>query len=380
MAGPSIDIIQSDAADADFVDLPYQLYKDEPSWQAPLRMERTHQISPDHNPVARQMRPTFIKARRNGQTIGRISAFINADYDKHYGADTVFFGYFDCIEDVAVEDALLGKAIDWAKATGRQKILGPCMWSVNEEVGLLVSGFEHPNVVMMPFGRPQHQIAVERHGFGKAIDLYAYIADLRDGAPKNRIVKRLCRIPQNDPDIHWRPLDRKNFDRDVAIAFEIFNDAWSGNWGFVPFSEEQFKKMAADMKPIMFDEGCQIGFIDGEPAAFIWMIPDVNAAASGLNGRLFPTGWARFLYRVKTKKVRMGRIPLMGLRKKYHGNPRGTGLVTQICYDSFEGGHAQGFDACELSWILEGNESMKAICNLASAELYKTYRMYERAL
>lgn len=380
MAQSSIDIQQSDRPDVRFVDFPYTLYQGEPAWRPPLRMERRHQISPKTNPVAGQMQSVFFTAHRDGRMVGRISAFINTEHDRHHGGNTAFFGYFDCEADPVIEDGLLKAAIDWARSQGRDRILGPCMWSVNEEVGLLVDGYDEPNVVMMPYGRPHQKTAVERNGFEKTIDLYAYKADLRDGAPKNRIVKRLCRVAQRDEAIVWRKLDRKNFDADVGMALEIFNDAWADNWGFIPFSETQFRHMAKDMKPIMFDEGFQIGFIDEEPAAFIWMIPDVHSAAEGLNGRLLPFGWAKFLYRIKARKVRMGRIPLMGLKRKYHGTSRGTGLVTQICYDSFEGGAAQGFEDCELSWILEGNESMKAICDLAGAKLYKTYRMYERAL
>lgn len=384
MAATPIAIKQSAASSADFVNFPYVLYANEPAWRAPLRMERRHQISPKTNPASANMQPCFFEARREGAMVGRICAFINREYDALQGPNTpnktAFFGYFDCEDDAAVEDALLTAALNWAREQGRAALLGPCMWSVNEEVGVLVDGYEHPNVVMMPFGRPHQKLALERHGFVKAIDLFAYRSDLTDGAPKNRLVNRLCGVAQKDPNITWRSLDRKNFKRDVSMALEIFNDAWSDNWGFIPFSDTQFHHMAKEMRPIMFDEGFQIGFIDGEPAAFIWMIPDVHSAAEGLNGRLLPFGWAKFLFRLKAKRVKMGRIPLMGLKKKYHGGRRGTGLVTQICCASYDGGAAQGFEACELSWILEGNESMKAICDLADAELYKTYRMYERAL
>lgn len=380
MSLAAIDIRQTSAAEASFIALPYSLYRDEPAWRAPLRMERRHQINAKYNPAARHMYSAFFTAYREEKPVGRICAFTNDEHDRHHGGSTAFFGYFDCENDPEVEDALLAAARDWARDAGRERIVGPCMYSVNEEVGLLIDGFEHPNVIMMPFGRPHQAEALNRNGFDKAIDLYAYKADLQNGAPDNAIVRRLCRTAQRDPNITSRPLDRRNFQRDVALALEIFNDAWSDNWGFIPFSEEQFRHMAKDMKPIMFDEGFQIGFIDDEPAAFIWMIPDVHDAARGLDGRLLPFGWAKFLYRLKAKRVKMGRIPLMGLKKKFHHTSRGRSLVTQICCDSFDGGAAQGFESCELSWILEGNESMQAICDLADAELYKTYRMFERAL
>jgi hypothetical protein len=254
------------------------------------------------------------------------------------------------------------------------------MWSVNEEVGLLVEGFDHPPAVMMPYGHPYYVDAITRNGFGKSIDLYAYLADLTDGAPSGRLVEALRQKAENDSGLTWRSMNRRDFMGDVRLARDIFNDAWSGNWGFIPFSEEQFGHMAKEMRPIMFAQGFQIGFVDDEPAAFIWMIPDLNEAFKGLDGRLLPLGWAKLMWRIKAKKVTKGRVPLMGLKRKFHKGRRGVALTTKICSDAFDAGKAQGFTQCELSWILEGNRSMTGICEMVGAEQYKTYRMVEAEL
>jgi hypothetical protein len=379
MAKAAFEISESDQADGDFISLPFTLYEGEMMWRAPLRFERKAQLSAK-NLTRTGISARFFVARHDGQAIGRIAAFTNAAHDSVYGGCTAFFGYFDCADDPELADALLNSAKTWARAQGRTHLRGPAMWSVNEEVGLLVEGFDHPPAVMMPYGHPYYVDAITRNGFEKSIDLYAYLADLTDGAPSGRLVEALRQKAENDSGLTWRSMNRRDFMGDVRLARDIFNDAWSGNWGFIPFSEEQFGHMAKEMRPIMFAQGFQIGFVDDEPAAFIWMIPDLNEAFKGLDGRLLPVGWAKLMWRLKAKKVTKGRVPLMGLKRKFHKGRRGVALTTKICSDAFDAGKAQGFTQCELSWILEGNRSMTGICEMVGAEQYKTYRMVEAEL
>ena len=379
MATDRLDIQAMDEANSAFIDLPYRLYKGEPHWRPPLRMERKAQIGPK-NPARAEITAKFFLALRDGRVVGRIAAFTNALHDAEHGAGAAFFGYFDSEPDPAVQDALLEAAKAWGRSQGRTRIVGPAMWSVNEEVGLLVDGFDHPPAVMMPYGHPHMVEAIERNGLSKAIDLYAYRADLTHGAPSARLVKNLCKKAREDEGLTWRSLNRSDFMGDVHMALEIFRDAWSENWGFIPFPDEQFTHMAKEMRPIMFGSGFQIGFIDGEPATFIWMIPDVNQLVRGFEGRLLPVNWAKLLWRLKAKKVTKGRVPLMGLKRKFHKGRRGVALTTMICSEAFDAGQAQGFTQCELSWILEGNRSMTGICEMVGADLYKTYRMVEGPL
>jgi hypothetical protein len=379
MADAALDISGSDQADRDFLTLPYTLYAGQPSWRAPLRFERKAQLN-DKNPTRATITAKFFVARRDGEAVGRIAAFINTAHDDIHGVGTAFFGYFDCGDDPALADALLEIAKTWAREQGRTYLRGPAMWSVNEEVGLLVDGFNHPPAVMMPYGHPYQVAAIERNGFEKATDLFAYLADLTNGAPDTRLVKALCKKAETDAGLTWRSMNKRDFMGDVKMAYDIFHDAWSDNWGFIPFSEKQFTHMAKEMRPIMFGPGFQIGFIDGEPATFIWMIPDLNEVVKGLNGHLLPFGWAKLLWRIKAKKVTKGRVPLMGLKRKFHKGRRGVALTTKICSEAFDAGQAQGFTQCELSWILEDNSSMTGICEMVAAEKYKTYRMVEAIL
>jgi len=175
-------------------------------------------------------------------------------------------------------------------------------------------------------------------------------------------------------------MNTKDFMGDVEIIMDIFNDAWSENWGFIPFSDEQISHMAKEIKPIMFKEGLWVGEIKGEAVAYIWMIPDLNSALKGLNGKLLPFGWAKLIYRLKVKGVKQARIPLMGLRKEWHNTRKGLAIVAKLCETVFEAGRKKGFTHCELSWILEDNHGMIRICDQADAKPYKTYRMYEKTL
>jgi hypothetical protein len=379
MTYASIDIVESDSANSEFLSLPYRLYRGEAHWRAPLRMERKAQIGPK-NPAFNAITPRFLVAKRGPDVVGRLAVFLNAAHDAAHGSGTAFFGYFDCEDKAETADLLLSKAKQWAREQGCVRLRGPAMWSVNEEVGLLVKGYDYPPAVMMPYGHPYQKELFENNGFHKVVDLYAYRADVSGGAPQGKLVQGLRRKALDDPGLSWRSLNTSDFMNDVRMARDIFNDAWSDNWGFIPFSEAQFTHMAKEMKPIMFKSGFQIGFIDGEPATFVWMIPDLNEATNGLDGHLFPVGWAKLLWRLKTKKVGQGRIPLMGLKKKFQKGRRGVALTTQICSDAFDAGKAQGFHHCELSWVLEDNRSMKGICDLVGADHYKTYRMVEATL
>jgi len=363
-----------------FLDLPYSLHKGDPNWRAPLRFERAAQLNPRKNPAAKPITYQFFLAYKDGQPVGRIAAFINAAHDAHYKDNAGFFGYLDSARDPKVIPALLKAAEDWVAAKGRDKIFGPAMWSVNEECGLLIDGFDTPPSVLMPYGRPDYQTSVEGYGFTKAVDMYAYMQDLHAGYPRSRIIQAMVGYAESNPSLTWRKLDKSNFLADIKIAMDIFNDAWSGNWGFIPFTPEQIIHTAKEMKPILVHDAFWIGCIDNKPVAYVCMIPDINEAAKGFDGRLLPFNWAKFLWRLKVRKIKRLRLPLMGLRREWHNKRKGVALTTKICEMAYAGARDNGYTHCELSWILEDNEGMKGICDQAQAVHYKTYRMYQKTI
>lgn len=379
-APPEIIEVKTSRDEAEFLGVPYDLYNGEPTWRPPLKFERKGQLSQKSNPAATHLTRQFFLANRDGKTVGRIAAFINPAHQKLYDVKSGHFGYLDCASDQEVAHALLSAAQNWLIAQGADKMIGPAMWSVNEECGLLIDGFDTPPVVMMPFGRPDYQEMLESFGLTKAIDMYAFQADLHAGYPRPRQTQMMVKIADKDPSIKIRPMNPKDYMGEIDLVMDIFNDAWSENWGFVPFGDDQIKHLAKEMKAVVFKEGMWVGTIDDQPVGFIWMIPDLNEAIRDLEGKLAPFGWAKLLWRLKVSGVKQARIPLMGLRREFHNTKKGLALVAKLCETVFEEGRKKGFTHCELSWILEDNAGMIRICEQASAERYKTYRMYEKTL
>ena len=363
-----------------FLDLPYDLYRGDENWRAPLRFERKDHMSPDKNPTLKSISDQKFLAMRGGNCVGRIAAFVNSAHQDQHNDSAGHFGLWDCEDNVETGGALLDAAETWLKDQGALKVIGPCNWSVNEETGLLVDGFDTPPVVLMPFGKPYYQPLLENAGFEKAVDMYAFQADLHAGYPRPRQTQMMVKLAEKDKRVSFRKVDLKDFKSEISLSMGIFNDAWSENWGFIPFTDDQIDHMAKDMKPLIDPDLFLIGEIDGKPVAFLTMIPDINTAAHGLDGKLLPFGFAKFLYRLKVKGVKQARIPLMGLRKEWHNKRQGLGLIAQLCETVFANARDKGFTHCELSWILEDNQSMIRICEQAAAQKYKTYRMYEKQL
>ena len=364
-----------------FLSVPDYVYRDDPHWRPQLRFERAAHLNPSKNPgaAAHGDRQLFL-AKQSGEYVGRIAAFINPAHNAHRGERAGFFGFFDCHPEPTIGAALFDAAEAWLKARRVEKIIGPAQWSVNEECGLLIDGFDTPPVIMMPHGQPEYREMIESRGYIKAIDMLAYQSGLYEGYPRPKIVPAMLKSAGRNPDIAIRPMRPKAFKDEVALIMDIFNDAWSENWGFVPFSNNQIAHMAKEIRPLMFKEGLWIGEYKGEAIAYIWMIPDLNSAIYDLKGSLFPFGWAKLLWRLKVKGVKQARIPLMGLRKAYHNTRIGLATVTSVSEAVFEAGRQKGFTHSELSWILEDNAGMIAICDHAGASAYKTYRMYEKTL
>lgn len=371
--------VQTKAQEQAFLDLPYALYRGEPQWRAPLRFERKEQLSQKKNPTAAVLDRQLFLAMKGEDCVGRIAAFVNPAHLAEHNEKAGHFGYWDCVSDLEVGRALLETAQEWLRTKGMVKIIGPTSHTVNEECGLLVDGFDTPPVLMMPYGRPDYQTMIEGAGFEKAIDMYAFMADLNAGYPRPRVTSMMVDYANKNKDITVRQLDKKNLAVEMPKVMDIFNDAWSDNWGYVPFSDDEVAHMASEMKPLISRETFLIGDINGEPAAFIAMIPNLNEIVDGLDGKLLPLGWAKALTRFM-KGSKTARIPLMGIRKEHQGSRQGLALIAKLCEDVFAAGRDKGYTHCELSWILETNQSMIRICEQASAKAYKTYRMYEKAL
>ncbi|MDA3856764.1 MAG: N-acetyltransferase [Roseovarius sp.] len=304
-AAPDITVSEatSRADRAAFVDLPYRAYRDVAHWRAPLRFERKAQLEEKHNPGLARIDHALMLARRDGQVVGRIAAIVNRGHLELYNDATGHFGFFDTLTpDADIAGALMAAAEDWLRARGMSRIAGPFSFSINEESGLLVDGFDTPPMMMMPHGRPEYAAALEGLGFTKAMDLYAFLHEFDEAYHIPPTVKRWKDAFDRDSALSIRPLNMKTFKSDIRLVMEIFNDAWSQNWGFVPFSADQITVMAQELKPLLRSESLWIAMIDGEPAGFTFLFPDLNEIVDGLDGKILPFGWAQLLYRLNKSR------------------------------------------------------------------------------
>ena len=363
-----------------FLRLPYGLYRGDPAWHPPLRLERAMQIDPKHNKLMSDVDATLFVSEQGGSPVGRIAAFTHVLHEEVHSKQDGFIGFFDCKPDPRIADALLSAAEAELRRCGKTMAFGPKQWSVNEEVGCLVEGFEHPNVLLMPFGQPHIPTALERASYSKAVDMLAFQAALHEGYPRPAMTRRMVALSEREPRLVFRDLDKRDFEGEVRRAMAIYNDAWADNWHAIPYTPEQVKALAGELKPLMFKGGFRFAELDGEPIAFGVMLPDLLEAVADADGRLTPITITKALSRLIGKRVRQARVPLMGLKREHHNTKLGLAAVARICEDLFEAGRKRGFTHCELSWILEDNHSMVRICEQASAVPYKRYRMYEKAL
>ncbi len=351
-----------------FVQLPHAVFAQDAAWNAPLSFERLQHISPKHNPFFEHGRAQLYLAIRNGQTVGRISAQVDDLRLARYRDATGMFGFLDGLDDPHVFSALFKAAESWLVAEGMARAVGPFSFSINQETGLLVKGFEHPPAVMMGHAAPYYQTHVEAAGYRKIKDVLAYDFDNSKEFPRG-LAGMLAKVHATG-DLEVRPLSKKNLDRDLAILIDIFNDAWSENWGFTPLSKAEIHKLGQDLKLLVEEEFIAFASYRGEPAAMAVTLPDINRAARGLKGRLLPFGWAKLLMRLKFSPPEAVRLPLMGVRKKFHGTPVGSALAMSVI-DAIRTYHVnRGTQRAELSWILEDNLAMRRMIEAIGGTAY----------
>ncbi len=359
----------------EFIRLPWSLYKDDPNWIPPLILERRMQLSPK-NPYFEHAKFCSWITYRNGKPVGRISAQIDRLHIDRYQDATGFFGMLEAEDDSLTFRALLSTAESWLRDQGMQQISGPFNLSINQELGLLVDGFDTPPSMMMGHARPYYADRIEKDGYQKEKDLLAYIinTDSKMTAAAKRITARA------KDRIHIRRLQKSDFVNELEIIRNIFNDAWSQNWGFIPWTEAEVEHLGKDLKMLADEELVKIAEVDGKPAAFIVLLPNINEIIQDLNGRLLPFGWLKLLWRLKVKYPKSARIPLMGVRSQYHDSLMGAALAFGVIADVQQPALKHGIKEVELSWILEENKGMRNVIESVNGRVYKTYRIYSKEL
>lgn len=360
-----------------FVSFPYQLYKKDPHWVPPLRMERMEMITPAKNPFFKYADVQLFMAYKDGQPAGRISAQVNSLHNERYGEKTGHFGFFDFIDDPEIADALLKQAALWLAGKGMDKIVGPLSFSVNEEAGLLVAGFNFPPFPYMSHNYPYYEKRVLDSGFSAIKELWAWTYNSDEQVPA--VAKQIADVVRQYPGLKIREMNIKKMDQEIRIISDVFNSAWSKNWGFIPWTEDEIKKAAKDLKMILDPKLALIAEVHGVPAAISIALPNYHEAIKDLNGRLFPFGLFKLLYRLKIKKVKSARLALLGIKKEFRGDVLGglsVLLYTEMRRRSQELGHWGG----ELSWTLSDNDKINNGISMMGGTVYKKYRIYEKKL
>ena len=378
LSGTGIEIRQVSGKQAlkTFIRIPWDIYSDDPNWVPPLIIERKEAFSPKH-PYHRHADWCAWMAYRDGHPVGRISAQIDHLHQQRYDNKTGFFGLIEAPDDADVFKALFETAEDWLRDRGMRQVLGPFNLGINQEIGILVDGFETPPYVMMGHSPPYYDSAIENCGYRKSQDLLAYEMD-NNTLTIPRVMQAL--IDRSAKRVNVRFLRHREKKAELEIMREIFNDAWEHNWNFVPFTREEFRAIGKELMMLLPRDFIQIAEIDGEAAAFCVLIPNVNEAIADLNGRLFPSGWAKLLWRLKVGFPKTARVALMGVRQRYQNTRFGPALAYMVIKASMDAGTGRGLERCEMSWVLEHNHGIRNIIESIGGEITKRYRMYEKDL
>lgn len=358
-----------------FLRVATELYRNHPHWVAPIASDACKVLGPE-NPFFQHAEAALWIATRSGRPIGRIAAILNHVHNRTHHARTVHVGFFECIDDTAVAQALFQIAAQWAGQRDARDLVGPMNPSINEECGLLVDGFDSRPLIMMPYNPPYYGRLIEAAGFVKAKDLIAFqipvVAEL-----SRRLAALAKRFHRRHPDIEIRSVRRSELHQVIHRVKEVYNDAWEANWGHVPMTSEEIDFLASRLKPLITDGLALIAGTEGEAAGFLLMLPDFNEPAQALRGRLLTPALAGFLpYLLGWRTPRDMRLVAFGVTKKF----RNRGIESVLLGTALETALKLGFRNAEASWVLEDNVAVTRLIATFGGRPYKTYRIYSRTI
>jgi GNAT superfamily N-acetyltransferase len=359
-----------------FIDLPYRLHAGDPVWVPPLRAEVRQRLG-RRNPFFDHGEADYFLVERDGRIVGRIAVAANRLHDEIHGDGVAFFGFFECENDQAAADALFDRAAAWARERGYRVLRGPASFSVNEEYGLLVDGFDTPPTLMMTHNPPFYVDLVEGGGFTKAKDLWAFAGgDAKAPVPvPERLARAIERLGRGSG-VRLRGLDRTRFNDEVARVMQAYNTAWECNWGFLPMTPREIEHAARQFRPIYIADLVAFAEKDGEVVGFALAVPDVNEILrTNRSGRLLPVA-PRLLWSLWRERLRRVRILLLGVLPEY----RGKGVDAMLWHWIWTRAARHGIGWGEAGWILEDNPAMVNAATRMGFTRYETYRIYERAL
>jgi GNAT superfamily N-acetyltransferase len=356
----------------EFVKLPWSIYPGDPHWVPQLQIATKELLDRVKHPFYKNADAEFFVARRDGRAVGRIAAIVDRNHNHFHEEKAGFFGFFECVDDQQVANALIETARKWVSERGAEFLRGPVNPSTNYECGLLLEGFESSPMVMMTYNPRYYPKLLENAGLRKVKDLYSFV-NTADGVNLEKIGRVADRALKRHG-VAIRPIDLKDFQGEVERVWDVYNAAWSRNWGFVPMTKEEFFLMGKEMKQILRPEMVLIGESKGRMIGFALALPDVNVAIKPANGRLLPTGLLKILY--YQRKIRAVRVIALGVVEEF----RATGVAAGFYAALVRNARSLGYDQeCEMSWILEDNVLMTRSLELMGARRSKTYRLYQLA-
>jgi GNAT superfamily N-acetyltransferase len=361
-----------------FVKVPFRLHRDHPQWVAPLIFERMEFLNREKNPYFEHAEAEYFLAESEGEPVGRITAQIDSCWDESQGGSDAMFGFFETTEDPAVTAALLGAAAEWARSKGRDRILGPMDFTTNDEIGVLIEGFERRPMILENWHPPFYKDLIEAEGFGKAMDLLMWelqFGDLKEGERFDPSIHAAAQKALSDEGVTIRNISLRNLPAEMRAFSEVYNEAWGNNWGFVPATDAEIEFHAKLLKQVLNEDWAFIAEKDGEPVGAALTLPDINQALAKLNGRLLPFGWLRFL--LGKGKVDQLRVLALGVKHEYRHSGVAAGLYLKHLETAAQPGAIEGG---EMGWILETNKAMNRAMEGMGGKVVKKYRVYEKSL
>ena len=382
--GPvSIHPVKDKADKREFVELAFRLNRGDPAWVPPLKNEAFDLLTPGKNPWFEHGKAQLFLARRDGRTVGRISAHVDflaleQPASQGMGPGTGNWGLLEA-EDAEVAHALIVSAEDWLRGQGMNRALGPLSISIWDEPGLLIEGFDTPPTIMLGHNSPLYQGWIEAEGYRPVKKLFNYAVDIVDGFPP--LVNRIVTAGEKNERIRIRRVDKRKFDAEAQLIMGILNDAWSDNWGFVPLTDSEIAYVGKKLKDIVFEDLIRVAEVDGEAVAFMIVLPDINELLIGMDGSLFPFNWARLLWWLRKPKSKRLRVPLMGVVKKLQNSRMASTLAfMMIEYIRRDGVAKYGAEQGDIGWVLDDNQGMNAVADAINATVNRVYQLYDKPL
>jgi GNAT superfamily N-acetyltransferase len=358
-----------------FIKLPFRLYRDQPNWVPPLIYERKRHLDRKKNPFFEHAEAEYFLALRDGEVVGRISAHVDHRLNEYQQNDWGLFGFFECIDDQEVADALFEAAADWNRARGRDRIVGPFDFSTNHECGLLVEGYDLKPQILEYWHHPYYQGLIENAGLGKVMDLFKWYLEISDREKVLPVIFELADKVESEFGIKVRPMHKKNFEGEVRRFMDVYNAAWEKNWAFVPLTDAELRDYAKQLKPLLDERWAWIAETpDGGTAGAALTLLDWNEVLIDMNGRILPLGWLKFLR--GRNKIRHVRVFALGVKPEYQH----TGVAAKFYVEHFDEAERNIVKSGEMGWILEENVAMNRGMEAMGGRIVKRYRLYEKML